>query len=177
MKRSNFCRAISAPFGVVGLRVVAELGVAAVHRLGRSAGDAEGDSAVGEQVELGGLLCQVKGVLVTQVDDAGTDLDVRGPGRGSGEDRHGCGVLRSEVVYAPVGPVHADLVGADGNVHGVPDVLFRAGHGASRGGAFGCAEVVVAETEEAESLHDISWRSKVVDTSTIWQKRHHHKGA
>ena len=126
---------------------VAEGLPAAAGLLRRAAGDANGNTLVGEQVESGDLLSQVERVLVAHVDDAGADLDAPGTGAGRGEQRDGGGGLAGVVVDAPVGAVDADLVSADGDLDGLLERL--AGVGVARAATVS----IVSEAEEPECFH------------------------
>ena len=129
----------------VGRPLVAERLPAAEGGLGRPAGDAEGDAAVGKQVEGGGLLGEVQRVLVAHVDDAGADLDALRPRRDGRQQRHRRRRLPREMVHAEVGAVDAELVGRDGQVDGLREhvggLVTRA------------AGAVVAEGQEPERFH------------------------
>src|SRR5699024_6560850 len=120
---------------------------AAVGRLGAAAGDAQGQAAVGDQVEGGGLLREVQRILVAHVDHAGAHLDPSGAGGDGRQQRDRGRRLGREVVDAEVGTVDADLVGADGDVDRVVEHLAG---GQSPGGG---TVAVVAEAEESESTH------------------------
>ena len=111
----------------------------------------EGGVAVGDQVQGCGLLGEVEGVLVAHVDDAGADLDgLRARGNG-GEEWHGRGRLRGEVMDAEEGAVDADLVGGDRQVD-------RLVEGLGGGDAVATAVRVVAEAQESEVFHGVSVR-------------------
>ena len=131
----------------VGRTGVAEGLPAAVRRLGAAAGDAERHPAVGDEIERRGLLCEVQRVLVAHIDHSGAHLDpLRARGDG-GQQRHRGGGLLGEVVDAEVGAVHAQLVGADGDVDRVVEHLPGAE------AALGRAAAVVTEAEESEGSH------------------------
>ena len=118
---------------------------------GCAAGHAQRGAAVRDQVEGGGLLGEVQGVLVSHVDDAGADFDglgARGDGRQEG---HGCSRLGRVVVDAEERAVDADLVGSNRKV----DCLVQ---GLGSGYAMAGAVRVVAEAEESKVLHGVSLR-------------------
>ena len=111
----------------------------------------EGGVAVGDQVQGGGLLGEVEGILVAHVDDTRAHLDgLRARGDG-GEERHGRGRLRGEVVDAEEGAIDAKLICGDGQV----DRLVK---GLGGSDAVAATVRVVAEAQESEVFHDVTLR-------------------
>ena len=118
---------------------------------GGATGDAEGGAAVCDQVQGGGLLGEVEGILVAHVDDTRAHLDgLRARGDG-GEEWHGRGRLRGEVVDAEEGAIDAKLICGDGQV----DRLVK---GLGGSDAVAATVRVVAEAQESEVFHDVTLR-------------------
>src|SRR4051812_1343807 len=133
---------------------VAEIAEAIDDLLRRSSADAELEAAAGDQIGRSGVLDHVERVLVAHVDDGGADLDALRASADRCQKREGRRELLSEVVYAEVGAVGAEVLDRLGQLDRLDQRVRRRPD--LRVGRCG----PVAEREEADLLHDLSLRCR-----------------
>jgi hypothetical protein len=90
---------------------VTEVAKAIDHLLGRAAADAELQTAAGDEVGGGRILCHVHRIFVAHVDDRGADLDALGLGTAGRKQRERRAELAGEVMDSEIGAVGAELLG------------------------------------------------------------------
>jgi hypothetical protein len=128
-------------------RDVAEVAEAVNHLLGRSAADAELETTTGNEVGGAGVLGHVERVLITHVDNGGTDLDPTRSSADRGQQRKRRGELAGEVMHPEVRPIGTDLL----RRHGQLDRLQQRIRGRLHERMLGRRPV--AEREKPDLLH------------------------